>query len=78
MKIRIEPAEGEEEIVIRVNSPDGRGEILRETVENALRSRGEMLLFIGTTEYYVPKGNVLFFETSDGKVYAHTAEIMLI
>ena len=77
MKIRIEPTDLDEEIVIRCKSPETKGEMLREAVLNAVRSTWELLLYLGTTEYYVPRDDVMFFETSDGKVYAHTAERML-
>ena len=36
----------------------------------------ELTLTIGSREYYVPKSDILFFETYDGKVCAHTKDRM--
>jgi DNA-binding LytR/AlgR family response regulator len=37
----------------------------------------DLPLRLGNTAYFVPKREVLFFETYDGKVYAHTKTGML-
>ena len=34
------------------------------------------MLTIGTTEYFIQKSDILFFESVDGKVFAHTASGM--
>jgi DNA-binding LytR/AlgR family response regulator len=33
----------------------------------------EMVLYSSGTEHYIPFCDILYFESSDGKVYAHTA-----
>ncbi|MBQ7921708.1 MAG: response regulator transcription factor [Clostridia bacterium] len=73
MKIRTETVpEGEEEIVIRCRERTEKIMLLESLIENAVKSQSEIPLYIGRTEYYISKNEILFFETSDGKVYAHT------
>lgn len=75
MKTRIERADNEE-IVIRCREYNDRIKHLRATVEAALRCESEMALYIEGTEYLVSKNDILFFESSAGKVFAHTADRM--
>ena len=49
---------------------------MRLLIEGAVKSRSELRLSLGGTEYYVEKSEILFFETSDSKVYAHTCNGM--
>lgn len=77
MKIRIEIAEDEsEEIVIRCRERTDEIKRIESVVENLLRGGSELVLSIGSREYYVPKSEILFFETYDGKVCAHTKDRM--
>ena len=77
VRIRIETApDAEEEIVIRCKEKTDKILLLESMVANALKSQSELSLSIGRTEYYISKADILFFETSDGKVYAHTASGM--
>ncbi|MBE6636695.1 MAG: LytTR family transcriptional regulator [Ruminococcaceae bacterium] len=77
MKIRIELSEDEaEEIVIRCRQESERIRMLASVIETLTGESGELVLSLGNTEYYVPKEDILFFETFDGKVYAHTADGM--
>ena len=72
MKIRTEISSDEEEIVIRCKDKTEKIVNLEELIENALKSSGDIPLYIANTEYYISKTDILFFETTDGKVYAHT------
>lgn len=75
MKIRIEICEGdEEEIIVRCHTHDERIRQIEGALEGIVKSRRELTLYIGNTEYYVPISEILFFETSEGKVYAHTKD----
>ncbi len=77
MKIRIEINDSaEEEILIRCRERDERTDALERALEAILKSRRELTLYIGNTEYFVPTSDILFFESFDGKVYAHTQERM--
>ena len=75
MKIRTDICpEEDEEIVIRCR---GRTELITriETLlEKLVLEGGEMLLCSGSTEFYVPLSDILFFEAFDGKTYAHTKD----
>lgn len=77
MKIRVETTEDEDEIVIKCRHPDEGAELLRRLIDSGVIAKSELLLYVGNTEYYVDKNAVLFFETCDGRVYAHTAGQML-
>ncbi len=77
MKIRIEINDlGEDEIVIRCRERDERTDSIERAIEGILKSHRELTLYIGNTEYYVPTAEILFFETVDGKVTAHTKDSM--
>jgi len=77
LKLRIEIApELPEEIVLR--SPDMTDEIrkLQSVIADALSQKAELALRLGDNECYVPCDEILFFETVDRKVSAHTADHM--
>ncbi len=77
MKIRIEICdESEEEIILRCRSYDERIKQVERALNGMLKSRRELTLYISNTEYYVPISDILFFETQNGKVYAHTPDRM--
>lgn len=77
MKIRIEIAEDEsEEIVIRCRERTDEIKRIESVVEHLIKGGSELALTIGSREYYVPKSEILFFETYDGKVCAHTKDRM--
>ena len=71
MKIRTEISDNEE-IIIRCRERNDRIRSLEATLEEALRGENEIALFANGIEYFVPKISILFFESSGGKVYAHT------
>ncbi len=77
MKIRIEIAEDAlEEIVIRCRERTEEVRLIESVVENLIRGGSELALTIDHREYYVEKSQILFFETYDGKVCAHTKDRM--
>ncbi len=79
MRIRTETdPNGEEEIVIKCKSRNEKIILIEELIENALKSRGDLPLYNANTEYYIAKKDILFFETSDGKLYAHTKNGMYL
>ena len=73
MKIRIELSDSDE-IVIRCREQNEKVYALRSAIEDMMRGENEIMLTIGATEHFVPKNDVLFFESSEGKVYAHTID----
>ncbi len=77
MKLRFEFCDvGEDEIIIRSSERDARISELERMLEGFIKPRRELVLYIGNAEYYVPISDILFFETVDGKVCAHTREAM--
>lgn len=68
--------ECDEEIVIVCKSRSERIKRLERIIENALGTDAEMILNLSDAEYYVKKSDILFFETSGGKVTAHTRDRM--
>ena len=76
MRVRIEKCDsGEEEIVIRAQAPDARTSFFAELVANLSMkyNRRDIVLYSSGAEYYIPFDEILYFESSSGKVYAHTA-----
>ena len=78
-KIRIEvDPEGEEEIVIRCRQMDEDVIRIQKLLESGPGQRsGEISLRLGETEYIVPVGSVIFFESSDRQCTAYTEDHML-
>lgn len=77
MKIRIELSEiGDEEIIIKCREQTEKIRILEAAIENAVRGDNLLVLYSANTEYYIPKKEILFFDTYDGKVCAHTKDHM--
>ncbi len=77
MNVRVEmTANGEEEIVIRCAEKSEKTAYLETMIRSLVNGGKELVLYIGNTEYFLPKEDVLFFETYDGKVYAHTSDRM--
>lgn len=73
MQVRIEISDAEE-IIIRCKENNEKIKQFASDIEMLLNTRSEILLTIGDTEYFIPKNSILFFESYDGKVYAHTAD----
>ena len=73
VRIRIEISDdAQNEIVIKCRDADEKVRDIEKAIQNVLKQSGEMTLYIGNTEYYVQKSEILFFESNDQKVYAHT------
>ena len=74
MRIRIEIEYGaEEEIILRAPRITEEIRELQEKIADAAHSVGEIALQSGDTELFLPYSEILFFETSGGKILAHTA-----
>jgi DNA-binding LytR/AlgR family response regulator len=64
----------EDEIVIRMKEQSERTRQIEEAIEGALRGGECLALIYGEREYIVEKHRILFFESANGKVYAHTSD----
>ncbi len=64
----------EERVVIQCRNRTDKVRLLEQIIENVLSENTELTLSDGETEYFVPKSEILFFETAGGgRVAAHTA-----
>lgn len=77
MKLRVEIADCDE-VEVTVRCREINDEIRR--IESSLRSSAEkgasLALTLGKDEYFVPYGEILFFESESGHTSAHTADRM--
>ena len=77
MKLRVEiPEDAPDEIVIRAARVTDEVQRMQALICSALCGRTELALTYGELEYYVSCDDILFFETSDGRVTAHTKDKM--
>lgn len=73
LKIEIDP-ERPEEVVIYAREIDENVRRLQVAIGAVLSASGELALKNGDSELYLPYGEVLFFETADNRVWAHTVK----
>lgn len=75
MKIKIEIDENltEEEIVIRGSALTEEMAAVQRAVADVLARKQTLTFYKNETEYYIPLDEILFFETDDGGISAHTA-----
>lgn len=76
LRIEIDPSLDDSEIIVRTKKRDKRITELENILEQLISLDTEMILTLADTEYYVAKNEILFFETVDNKVSAHTANRM--
>lgn len=77
MKVRIEISDNgnsEEEVIIRCNRLDERVQKVYDTVMDITKDSMHLLLSKGDVDYYIALDRILFFETSDSCISAHTAD----
>lgn len=74
MKIKIEIDDNltEEEITIRTSCVDERIGKIQRAIKDAVASEQKFAFCKGETTYYLGLDDVLFFETADNTIYAHT------
>ncbi len=76
MKIRIETVEGlsEDEVVIRCGRVDDTIKRIHDYIKQQSLLQTGFTFYKQNKEYYFPLEEVLFFETDEERVYAHTAD----
>lgn len=75
MKIRIEMDDcNEEEIVIRCQSLTPQIMKLQQLLADEVNRSGQFVLYKGDIEYYINLNQILFFETENSLVIAHTTK----
>ena len=75
MKVRIEIDDSvlEDEVVIRCRSFDSNAARIQQAVTE-ITSQSDISFFKDNTEYYMPIERILFFETAQSGIDAHTAD----
>lgn len=79
MKVKIEMDESlqEEEVIIRCRKINEKILRMQAAIAEVEGTGYSMALRKGDTEYYLPLEDILFFETENKIIYAHTREKML-
>ena len=74
MKIRIDIVEDlvEDEILIRCSRLDVKAQKIYDALTELTKGSQQLLLHKGNVEYYLPMDSILFFETMDNCISAHT------
>lgn len=74
MKIRIEIEDNliEDEIIIRSSSLNENIQKIHKAVADMVSMDEKMIFYKGETSYYLPLEEILFFETQDNEIHAHT------
>lgn len=74
MRVRIEIDANlhDDEVIIRCGKLDDNIKRLYDTITDAARETKYPVLYKGNVEYYLPMNDILFFETSDNCICAHT------
>ncbi len=74
MKIRIDvdPNLDEKEVVIKCPEIDESVVALQSLLLRSENEKSKIVFYKNETEYYLPIDKILFFETSDDQVWAHT------
>ena len=76
MKIRIELEEdiSEDEIIIKCTSVDKKIQEIQQAISNIIKSDVKISFFKENKEYYLQLNEILFFETNENHVDAHTRD----
>lgn len=69
-----EDAQKQEEIVVYCRSFDENVKRYCEAIEKLLDDTPAIVYYKGEQEFYLPSSEILFFETDDDAVFAHTAK----
>lgn len=75
MKVRIEIDKdvGESEVIIRCMELNEEIQRLQRVISDTAFSESKLVFYQGEKEFYLPVRQILFFETSENEVHAHTA-----
>lgn len=76
MKIRIEvdPQFTQEEVIIKVQSVHEEVYKIQEAIQEIINQKSMMVLYKKDCEYFKKVEDLLFFESADTMIYAHTQE----
>ena len=74
VKIEIDPDIPGYEVTIKCSEVDARVLELQRQLTDAGSSRSQLNFYKEEAEYFFPVSNILFFETDEGIIHAHTAK----
>lgn len=75
LKIRIElDKDAEEEVILRCKDLTPKIIKLQQVLTKTMNKSGQIILYKNDTEYYLEIDKILFFETENSAVLAHTAK----
>ena len=72
IKIEIDDTINEEEIIIRCSSFTNNVKKIQDYLENINNSNKDLIFYKDNSEFYIKIEDILFFETDNGTVNAHT------
>jgi len=73
INIEIDPSITDYEVTIKCSQIDNTVAKLQRMLSESTEQTASIVLYHGETEFYMPLSKILFFETSDGLLMAHTA-----
>ena len=78
MKLRLELDKSieEEEVVIRCREMTDQIRQIQQALEDITAAKQRFVFYKGNTEYYISLDQILFFETEEKIIFAHTANDM--
>ncbi len=78
MKLKVEISnDAEDEIIIKCSSITDEVKLLQDMIGNVIENNAKLVLTSGDVEYFVPRNDILFFESESGRTAAHTSDKML-
>lgn len=74
IKIEIDESAAEDEVIIRCRGLTKQVAAVQRAVRDVTNASEKILLYKGNTEYYVTLSKILFFETDENGISAHTRD----
>lgn len=76
IKVEIDESAAEDEVIIRCRGLTKQVAAVQRAVRDVTNASEKILLYKGNTEYYVTLSKILFFETDENGISAHTRDEM--
>lgn len=64
----------DDELIVTHNTTDAIIDDLHDFLRNQRKNNAPLSLFAGDKQYFIPMNDILFFETEENVVYAHTED----
>lgn len=76
MKVNLEIDENinEDMIIIKAKQYDDTIKKINQFINNEIKKNNKISLYNNSTEYYIELNNIIFFETENNSIYAHTKD----